>query len=72
MSDTWIEKIEYALKIFRTPFVEDIRLSQIQKERENFYLLGQALTVEINRLRKVIRDHAAPEFADHAIGLEGK
>lgn len=57
----WQQRVEEATRIFRSPFSDNIRLSQIQDERWNYYVSGQALASEVGRLKALLASKDAGE-----------
>lgn len=55
-NDDWKIRVEYAIRTFRSPFVEDIRLSSIATDRELSYLAGQTLAAECLNLQAALTE----------------
>lgn len=55
-NEDWKIKVEYAIRTFRSPFVEDIRLSSIATDRELSYLAGQTLAAECLNLQAALSE----------------
>lgn len=51
MNSEWKEKVEAAIRLFRYPFSQDVKLSYIQTEREISYIAGQCLAAEVVKLQ---------------------
>lgn len=58
ISDDWRDKVESAVRWFKSPFSDDILLSCIDTERQMTRVAGQTLATEVVNLQKELTESA--------------